>query len=309
MRKTIVLMLVMVFGLAGCSSGHKSSATSGAVTANEPEPVPAATSAVVEVTQDTAPAATEATVGEEAMQPAATEVEEEPEDPWADMVVEDETAEGVFLLRGDKRYTLSADRPFVAGQEHAIGVYMKSGMNELKFCYDLMGNRGVISLAPILSLDSGDNVISVSSSSVPDLVLCPMYFYGYGSIDVGPNDQFAIYEDGLVNWVNQFNLNPYNNFEVRDMDGNLVEDYDSLSPDKEYVASWFHGTEYNEEVFSPEYEIYYYHAGGWEAASYSDTNIVIPGELTRDGYATYDLSGVLPGVYRVGLNGGLIEIK
>ena len=97
-------------------------------------------------------------------------------------------------------------------------------------------------------------------------------------------------------------------FEMVDSQGNAVPqipafqygydwiyrpDFTNLTQGETYTVSWFEGTtyhEYNVVANSPYYTI------NW-TKSYNISTYIIEGELHKEGYASFDLSGIPSGLY------------
>ena len=97
-------------------------------------------------------------------------------------------------------------------------------------------------------------------------------------------------------------------FEVRDSQGTLV-DYHNLDYMGNYTVSWFEGTQYNEMQMVADSHCYYTDTPGFHYQYMYE----VDGELTKDGYATFDLSGIPAGLYVISYPSGagkfFIEIQ
>ena len=95
-----------------------------------------------------------------------------------------------------------------------------------------------------------------------------------------------------------------NNLVISDSDGNPVDDPFNLEYGEIYTVSWFEGTQYHETNLAATSKCYVDTDG---KPNFFDA-YEIPGELTKEGYAEYDLSEIPAGLYHIN-RGALIRIE
>ena len=178
---------------------------------------------------------------------------------------------------------------------------------QIRVLYHNLGDQdGMISNEniPVPCLEENDQVICYSSSDVPSLRLYPVEFYGYSPncmvlSSYGGPDPFVIF-DNQVDVPNHmiYSLMDVMGLEFTDESGNKIEDYHNVPENTVCTVSWYEGTQYHEEKLTA------------FCRTYSVSNELayeIEGTLTKNGYAEYDLSSVVSGIYKI-QTGGLIRI-
>lgn len=165
---------------------------------------------------------------------------------------------------------------------------------------------------PMPVLEDGDYIFSRSADSVPTMGLHEVTFYG-SAIPVWEaeyDDNVFLYDVEAGEYHSGMDVT---NFEVTDADGNPVDNYYALEENESYTVSWFIGTQYEEYVLKADCSFYADHSPE-PVGKRIEPDYTIEGDLTKEGYATYDLSDVPAGVYWItnetdNKMGGLIEIK
>ena len=250
-------------------------------------------------------------------------------DPLSIMEVESKTVAaeygGFYLKRGDRFITLEAS--LKEPMEEVLGkgywnTYAYWGSPDL-ILYDevtstcpgtipskddLIMSYGDIS---VLALEPSDAVVAFSDKEIPTLKLTRIQFAGY-SIGMSGNDYpGGSWTDGWI-WSSSspsektlITPDAKEEMQIVDSSGQPVEDRYNLEFGKEYTISWYQGTEYTEiqaiadcSYYKPlkeEFTIYRFEES-------------IEGVATKEGYATYDLSNLEPGLY-YSSRGGILRIK
>lgn len=186
------------------------------------------------------------------------------------------------------------------------GTYLFRDNNKLytfggKSYYNLKGKERDCFIAvrevPVPVLGADDVVIGVSSSGSAEIRLTKVDLIGY-TVPVIINDsadrRATTLDDGTT-FVVASDLSEIN---IVDKDGEVVEDVRNLKYGEEYTVFWYSGTQYTEVKMVAN-------------CCYRETGeiVKIAGKVTKDGYATYDLSGVPVGLYTISGDGGLIRIE
>lgn len=181
-------------------------------------------------------------------------------------------------------------------------------------CYDTIdGRNGFFSVGdvPVPVLSSNDVIAWYSNDRVPTLGLAKVEFYGYAvSLWYGSYNgkySFTIYDPENGEMIPEDGIT---NFEVLDSSGNSIENYYNLNQNEPYTISWYEGTQHREYGLKASSKFYV----DCTNRKYISADYEIIGELTDDGYARYDLSGIPTGIYVVldvdnSGRGGLIEIE
>ena len=146
---------------------------------------------------------------------------------------------------------------------------------------------------PIVSLEEGDEVISFRNIPIS---LGSATFYGY-SIPVGKQEAYWLIVNSYNSPGDRLMSPYYSNLEIRDKNDELVSDYHNLEQGENYTVSWFVGTDYYERLLAA--DSYFYSVVNKE-------EYTVEAQLSKEGYAFYDLSSIPSGLYYV--EGGLIRI-
>lgn len=149
--------------------------------------------------------------------------------------------------------------------------------------------------------ENGDSVRYYSPSSVEDLELYNADPAGYTILAVnyplgsGCNE-FIMYQNNTESIGIRTDIFKIS---ICDDNDNEIKDKLALEQGKEYTLFWYEGTQYVDIKMAADYPYYIIEC--------AQPAYAIKGTLTKDGYATYDLSGVPKGLYHI-RNGGLIRI-
>lgn len=158
----------------------------------------------------------------------------------------------------------------------------------------------VIGPVPVLTIEKGKDKICYFSASTPaSLGLHKATFYGYGTC-IRMQDCLEIYNPGDEGEEFYYYYDGAHDYAVLDDKGNSVSDVYNLEQGQEYTVCWYVGTQYNERKLKAESSIY-------DVDIQAPTYKIEP-EFTKEGYATFNLSEVEPGLYFL-TNGGLVEVQ
>lgn len=303
MKRIISLVICIALILTLCSCGHSSakkdkskSATlvppNGAVDTTdiaEPEANPIK---APEPTETTEPVMTDDPIVE--TQTIDFDLESAA-DPLERLIVSKSFAQnfgGAYVLRNGKTYSLSDGIPLDVSREYEIGWRRGYTDGALKY---YSGGKGVYLTfgdVPLLTLAEGDVVISYNNTL---LRLRRAELVGY-TICVWPDGNNM----ALVSDYDSLNATAVDakSFIVLDQNGKSMTDYRNLNYGETYVVSWFTGTQYNEIEMSANCKSFRVEqpTTSWDYE--------FEGQITRDGYATYDLSELPSGVYYISAQGG-----
>lgn len=305
MKKTLGVILVTLLALmvTGCNNASGISTT--------PAPTkPVATTPVQTTPAPTTPPTT----------PAPTEpTTAEPVDELEVLRVPESYAKsegGIYLKRKGGLYTIRAvsngrygctrSVPRVVGREYNVGdggeyvvtlyAYITTKYNYVDVPFGYLSYGEV----PVPIVEKGDLIIGYFSEEPFTLTLQKLEFHGYtlpvllgdygkvGSEKYGP--------DGVSNILRGKD----SDFTIVDNTGGKPSDVRNLEYGKEYTVSWYSGTQYNEEKMIANCSYYTY--------PNRDERITLNGELTKNGYVTFDTSSLSPGFYEA-LNGIVIKIE
>lgn len=246
--------------------------------------------------------------GEETSEEPVEEPEEE--DPLAVLRISEEYAreeEIVCLKRGDNFYSLGYETDRFPNYNYLSGAVSKEKV-DLYGTFSLEERRITESCGelPIPILESDDEVVYYSLSNVSEIGLRSVKSIGF-SICMNPQydrkgirvlDYYGKDVESPIKDIIQFDSYDSSAIQIEDSDGNVVDDIMNLTYGEDYTVYWYEGTVYKELIMPAVCSCY-------EVTD--DLEYYIPGELTKEGYATYDLSTVEPGIYLVD-GGGLIQI-
>lgn len=222
------------------------------------------------------------------------------------------------LLRDGNNYSLSGNVNCVDGIDYSSVGYYEYGDDTLHLYSPVLvdtvdGKRGFFTVGdvPIPALENDDLVVAYSDSTVPVLGLAQVDFYGYGvgleSSEYDGKRSLNIYNPETNEKIHEEEVT---NIEVKDASGNTVDNYYNLQQGESYTVLWYKGTQKKEQPLKADCKVYADHT----ARKHIAADYEIKGELTDNGYATYDLSGIPVGLYAI-LNvsnpgrGGIIEIQ
>lgn len=139
---------------------------------------------------------------------------------------------------------------------------------------------------PIFEVSKNEEIRVYNKDVVDEIELFPASFYGYcvNATHVGNSYRPIInYELGVDRGIIDAER-PV----IYDMNDNPVSDVYNLEYSQDYKYGWFEGTEYHEISLW---------AGSRCYTVDKNTRVQVPVELTRNGYAVMDVSGLTPGIY------------
>lgn len=217
------------------------------------------------------------------------EPEVEPEEPKQDLSILRTTEElaknnqGPFLLRDGVFYTLrdNADKEtpgvnYLPGSLQALeGVlFYESFFREQR----LMAYGDV----PVPIITEGDEVVVYDKEPPSSIQLCPAVLEGH-YLFIRPAGMLVDMKTNKAYNIKSVELT------IVDEEGNSYTKTDALPKDGKYTISWYQGTEYKEIVIDLLCPVYWYDR--------SSPKFELSAELTKNGYARYDFSGVTSGLY------------
>ena len=220
-----------------------------------------------------------------------------------------EESSSFFIRRDDHLYTLSYRiLSTTSGVDYSgIGKAVYSGTAPREFySFVYEDNCFYVSYGdvPVPTLEENDLIVGYAATGgVPNMFLQKINFYGYGLCIYEIQNAVVIWTSNSSETIQIFRGN-IDNIHVLDKDGNEVDDYRNLTRGDPYSIVWYEGTQYNEIQTCA--DCCWYDFGDNKPGEHE---YVIEGELTTDGYATYDLSSIPPGIYFIDNYLGLIEIK
>lgn len=305
---SLVLAVVLLSSLCACGGGS-------GITANDSESAAADTDYVGQripepVTPEPIPTPTpEPTV--------------EPTDPY-DVLKMDEAARSywasrggnIYLRKNGNYYSLNCGITEENANKYQVGLNSGSKNVIHTYAYDSVRDH-YISLGniPTITVEAGDMIVGEGRTTFQ---LTPAIFLGYTIRAVTyPDGQYCVLYLSPNESVN-IKTGSVKQFEMVDSQGNklpqiqayrnkniYIPDFTNLIQDEAYTISWFEGTTYYEYEMvadSPYYEIV---GSNFQV----NPNIIsIEGELHKEGYASFDLSDVSPGLYYTGAGGIFITI-
>ena len=231
---------------------------------------------------------------------------------------------GIYLLHNGNAYSLSDHVYEVDGIDYystqhfagtdALDIYEPPFEYQDYYMYRSIGNVP----APVIQPD--DTVVIHSETEVPTLTLKTVNFYGKSiclTHNLAHDAEFFNYEvEESIHYYDPDTRKPVHfsgvsNVEIKDSDGELVEDFCNLNDGEYYTVSWYQGTEYEEVTLKADCNAYVYESGVDQSTS-TEPDYEVEPELTEEG-AIYDLSEIPPGLYVTGTephtkSGGVIEI-
>lgn len=234
------------------------------------------------------------------------EVNRQDEDPLAMLEVKEafaKNAGGVYLRRNGKLYTLYKYVSEETSEKYNVGWRKSVGWTNCElylYCEDSAETQLTFGDFDPPALMEGDEIISFGNTGFR---MRKYNFVGYSlPICNFPNKFAWIFESffGMPTELSQYTAKT---LEVCDKNGTVQEDYHNLEYGETYTVSWYQGTDYHELKMDATCRCYQPN----KQADYQSFD----GTITKNGYATYDLSGVEPGLYRiaVGSSVGFIIIE
>ncbi|MBQ9018287.1 hypothetical protein IJ117_00810 [Candidatus Saccharibacteria bacterium] len=298
MKKVVGMMLAVLMCVALVACGDGTSALA------EPDPADLAAPAPVDDSDLAAPApvddsdlAAPAPVDDSDLAAPAPEpvVEAEPEDPYEILAISVEEAvskSGAYLLRNGKCYNYGERSAEFYDQHGGIG-FKQPQYTELMVPLQ----KDVVAIdddLPILKAEPGDELITVGWKEARAVRLTPnpgyTFIMRHGFYGGEP---WKLY-NADCGWspIVEVTPNRVEQFEIIGADGRIV------SPDEPYgfergeqcTVSWLTGTKFNEYPMTADFMSF-----SAEASIYGGTKY--EGTLTRNGYATHDLSEFEPGYW------------
>lgn len=284
-----VIVTIMALALTGCNNVSGISTT--------PAPTrPVATTPVQTTPAPTTPPTT----------PAPTEpTTAEPVDELWLLETTFEIAErdgGIYLLRGEKIYTLNQYSSKVPGKDY-LPMQIGGSLRDLKFRDTGRTIGGGIPLCgynvPIPVISEEDKII-VFSDNFYDLKLATANLMGYSFYmfkrTEGSKTYWGYDADGnIVKFDNKIE------FTVTDSKENVVTDFSSLNKDEICTLSYYEGTRYTEIKLKADCLLFDYDI-------INLSGYTVSGNLTKNGYAEYYVSNIPVGLYVIGLaDGGVLD--
>ena len=333
-RTTTMLMigvlLILALSISGC--GKKSSSYSSASTApaaevhstfgETDEELEAELEQVIEDAEADVPVDTEVDLRDfevEEGEITTTETEEaaQSDDPYDVYYVPTETAVelgGIFVERDGRKYSVVSEVPPRVIGEYGAG-YTNENDGSIAFLYAEDGSQvlDIPTEVPISILSVGDFPILTVSKSEPlvgydqtEIYLQKTDFVGYTIAAVQYTGGLSVIPitDGVKpSSGSKFVYQPRTQIQVVDAADNPVADFRKLTYDETYKLEWFIGTEYNVAEMKANSRAYRTFNPGTEGFQ-------IDGMLSKEGYATFDISGVESGIYviRRGATAAVFEI-
>ncbi len=236
-----------------------------------------------------------------------SEVEPEEVDPLAVLEVDMDYLQQYScygLKKGDKYYTLEEElREFDKKKYPGIGV--RDDYEDCQYIYGNGDSEHKFSIGflpvPILCREEGDLLTYCSGSTVPDLNLYKVSLHGY-SMSMYINERLDTAKVYYTNDDGGYFESIYDihDYGIKKADGSSVSDIYNLEQGQEYILYYYVGTQYSEIKMVADSCMY---DGDFNKALYT-----IAPQFTQEGYVTFDLSGVEPGLYFIN-NAGLMEIQ
>ena len=139
---------------------------------------------------------------------------------------------------------------------------------------------------PIFEVSKNEEIRVYNKDVIDEIELFPAQFYGYcvNATHVSNSYRPIInYELGVDRGIIDAERPA-----IYDMNGNPVSDVYNLDYNQDYMYGWFEGTEYHEISLW---------AGSRCYTIDRNARVQVPVELTKNGYAVMDVSGLAPGTY------------
>lgn len=214
---------------------------------------------------------------------------------------------GFFLIRGENLYTLNSSYKRNPNINYPSGILRMSGIDPVFYIRNIeqFGDRSLGDI-PIPLLENGDKIIAISRLDIPVLRLYPVELGGYSCLLNTTDKAVVLWNVWDKSDMTAIPLDVFDYAEVTDSEGNTYGVFEEgrginwLEKNQTYTLSWFEGTKRFEKKIVADSRVFY-----WD---YLGDYYEIEGSLTNNGYAEYDVSGVPAGIYRTGIDGGLIEI-
>ena len=212
--------------------------------------------------------------------------------------------EGVYLKRGENYYTLGSRIPcktpgvsydnatvFVPGGE-ILFYQVNDSMNFDKYEMYALGD------VPVPILKNDDLIVGFYSKDVRNCRVYVAKEVGYSIyMNKAHADSVTFFDDS----THTIRTVDGPNYELKDTNGNLIEDNRRLEKGKKYIFSWYAGSQYNETILTCMGKSY-------DANCKQEDCITIEPQFTQEGYVVYDFSSLAPGFYRVN-DFGFIKIE
>lgn len=303
MKKMIsILVVILMILTVGCVDGARG--TSKPASADDTATnVPSTDKRVEEIVISEV---TSSPVEEQTASPTA-EVETPGEDDYYKVLEVSETFAseygGAYLKRNGKLYSLTKipiERAVKTGVgqrsiwDYSLAALLIQGIDN----YYLTAGE-----VPIFIISEGDELVSYKDSSIGFL---PAVFRGYSVRVLESVTTWGIYCDPKTG-PTEIRFTKRSEFQVLNSEGQKEENIHDIEYGEDCFVTWFEGTTYKEYPMVADCE--YYYAGPPEG-EFLMNGTTIDGTLTKNGYATYDLSVLEPGAYIFGASGhfGIIMI-
>lgn len=156
-----------------------------------------------------------------------------------------------------------------------------------------------IGQVPIITLKSGDELVNFGVDHIGNFFKAELRSYTIPIfID---NDRINMKRSILVDFDKeqiQLSNKSLETFEVRDENGEIVEDFRDLPYGKVYTVSWFEGVTYHEYKLVSNCNYYYSPGYNYSGDNYDEVEMYeLPVELHKENYASFDFSHIPAGLY------------
>lgn len=228
------------------------------------------------------------TNGGKVTDPATAGMPAQPADPYEVLRVTEDFARafgGVYLRRNGEFYTLTYATMEKYHDLYGVGRKFDVPLKDFKATqiadfYDSNSRLLISNEVPTFTLEDGDEILGFGDTET-DFFKWTFYGYTCSFVRMGKANY---YDFGVPTTKELFKVNGVDQVELRDADGNLVEDWNSLEKDAEYVASWFKGTDYFERPLTAKYSSYQL-----ELLPQGRYSVTLKGTLDKGGFVVYTL--------------------
>ena len=236
------------------------------------------------------------------------------EDPYGMYIVTEEHLKkngGYVVERNGKLYTFYSEGGVMSdvADEYRIGYKLGNDKKYAIYLYlvDIYkihdvpsGLSGIVATSagdfPIFKISKNEEIRVYNKHTIENISVSPVSYYGYtiNATHIDGTYRPIIDCDASVEKGAVGAKKP----SVCDMSGNPVSDVYNLEYGKEYMYSWYKGTEYHEIKMVADSRCY--------AFNDPDVPVQVPINYTKNGYAVMDISKLPLGIYCLG--NGIFEI-
>lgn len=214
---------------------------------------------------------------------------------------------GYYVIRDDKLYSVASLVPKSRIDEVGVGCTNHRSTSFPSFLYiddkyelnDTTFTKhtdAIISAGdfPILSVKKSEKIVGYNITNLP-LVKTDFIGYSIEAVSYGGDRIWPVLTQELP--VEQFGI-PDNSkhLSISDLNGKPINDFRNLEYNEECFFEWYEGTEYHGEKMFANCRCYRKTVGIAQPKE-GETGYNIEGELTKLGYAAFDLSSLEPGFY------------